>query len=820
MLKTIKKQRQEWADTRPTSELLPWLTILTPDIVACKDGSIFGMFEMSGVDLEGKSATDIDHAAASVERSLKSLDDRFNVMWITRKQRDNTHEEVNETHDKIEQAYRQWQNGEEYYTIRDFMVISLRPPEGANRMFSPIISAISGEIGWWDSFKASFNGSTRFALTVEVLENQCETLNGAIRQITSNLPLFNIKRIFGDDLLGWLNTLASPASEHHKVGFDPDRGYLDTALGENTISVEPDHVTFYGAVHKQHMAAMTIKEWAATKENEVGTNPELLSTLLDLEAEYTLVRVFRPLSPDQSRRHVTAVRRHHVMRATPLINHLRKAMSDEKIEEQKDPSRMADANEAGEALNEINKGLTGWLSVSLLLYGDTESSLDRVVEQASKRLSFSGIVAFRESLHVLSSWAGTLPGNWDESIRYVWATGANAADLSPIVALSEGERINKHLTEQSGIEQPALIRFQTKNKTAYSFNFHHHDLAHSMVIGPSGTGKSVLMNLLLTRWQQYKDAQTYIFDKDRSCYITTHVNNGSYLDPASGNMRMNPMKDLESDTDWEWFTSWLEILLTHREKELSAKDDKALKDAVDSVRRIEKDKRRLKHLEMILPKNLAERLSPWVEGGQFARWFDNDEDSFSLDRFVTIAMDDLFNQPSVARAFLDYAFHRINHKLTGAPTVIYIEEVWFAFSDETFTRRLDNWLRTIRKKNGFIVLATQNLEELARSDAFATIVDNIPTRIFLPNINVVAHEELYKGRFQLTSAQMEIIKSATAKRDYLINKPDHSRLVQISIPDQILAYLRSDQRALNTFKKWQETEGEDYMRRYENEIAA
>lgn len=815
----ILEQRQEWANSRSLSELLPWVTLLTPSIVYCKDGSILGVLEIRGVDLEGRSGQEIDHAAYTVERALKALDDRHNILWLSVRRKQTIDADGDDDQVRLNALYHEWKRGEEFYSMRDYMVIGLRPPAVSSRIFAPAVNALAGETSWGEAVRAMFSGGGHASLSLNQFAAQCESLESVISQISGNLPAFSARRLEGDSLLGMLHGLASPASPPQRVRFDPLRGYLDTALGGDTLSVDADHVVFRGPAQSRRMAAMVIKEWPASSAGYEETYPELLAPLLSLPAEYTLARLFRPLSPDKSRSHVSAIRRHHIMRATSLFNHLRTAMSSGPVVVHQDPARLEDANQAGDALNEVTTGLTGWLSTTLLLYADNERSLDAAVETATKRLAHAGLISFRETLHALSSWACSLPGNWEESLRYIWATGANAADLSPIVTLSEGEPVNAHLSEQSRRTQPALAAFRTNHGTAYWFNFHRHDVGHSLVIGPSGAGKSVLMNFLLTRWQQYAPCQTYIFDKDKSCYITTVANGGQYLDPAAGGMAMNPMAGLESDADWEWFVSWLEILLTHRQNDLTTGDDKAIRDAVEAVRRLDPDTRRLKSLALVLPGRLSERLTAWVEGGQYARWFDHAEDSFALERFVTIAMDDLFRQPSVARAFLEYAFFRINRRMTGDPTIIYLEEAWFALSDPLFAARIENWLRTLRKKNGVIVMASQNLDELSRSAAFAAISDNMPTRIFLANPNVDSHAPLYMERFGLRPAQLAIIRQASAKRDYLITNTDHSRLVHAQFPARILAYLRSDQRAIRSFEAWRTSGDENFLRRFEDEMA-
>lgn len=811
--------KKTWASSRSLSELCPWLTLADDDVVLCKDGSVFAVFEMYGVDLEGRSGDEIDHAAQNIERAIRGVDERGWILWTSQRRKIFLDEHVEDNANSFQVEYAKWINEKEFFQTRDFMAIGLRPPTGTSRLLSHFIAAAGGHARWRDAFRTLFSSQARLNITTEFLRSQVEFLNETVRQMEGNLSMVDLRRLESEELLGHLHNMLSPAENTFSENIQKKDVPLDAYLGCNEVNIDADRLLFRGATRSVNAAVLTLKEWPSHNGYSY-TDPEILTPLLSLPIEYTLVRIFKPLSPDESKEHVNKIRRLHLMKATSLFNHLRMAMSSGTVIDHQDPAHLADADEAASALNEINQGQTGWLTSILVIYGENEQALEKSTEIATRQLVHSGVISYREGMHSLSSWAATLPGNIDESVRYAWTTGANAADLAPVVTLDCGAEINEHLTEQSGIERGALATFQTSHGSPYWFNLHHRDLGHSLVIGPSGSGKSVMVNFLLTRWQEYAPCQTYIFDKDKSCYITTLSNGGEYMNPADGSMRMNPMAGLKTDQDWAWFVSWLEVLLTHRESQITPADDKAIHDAVESVRKLNDATRRLKSLAMILPGRLADRLAPWVEGGQFAQWFDNGEDSFSLGSFVTMAMDELFRQPSVARAFLEYAFFRIEGRMKGDPTLIYLEEAWFALSDPLFAKRIDNWLRTMRKKNGLLVLASQNLDELSRSEAFAAIADNMPTRLFLANPNVDSHSGLYMERFGLRSAQLDIIRNAIPKRDYLVAKPDHSRLIHAQFPKRILARLRSDQKALNVFQSWKDLPDKtDYIQEYENEIS-
>lgn len=154
---------------------------------------------------------------------------------------------------------------------------------------------------------------------------------------------------------------------------------------------------------------------------------------------------------------------------------------------------------------------------------------------------------------------------------------------------------------------------------------------------------------------------------------------------------------------------------------------------------------------------------------------------------------------SVRRA---YAFFCIDEMLTLdptaaiKPTLIYLEEVWYLLKNKKLRERFDNWLRTLAKKNAIVGMTTQSLAEIADSDIFTTIIDNIQNRIFLPNPSVMAHLDLYRDKFQLNDEQIERIRTAKRKvQYYFVNPEGMSRMVNVKFPPEMLACLRSDQLA-------------------------
>lgn len=226
---------------------------------------------------------------------------------------------------------------------------------------------------------------------------------------------------------------------------------------------------------------------------------------------------------------------------------------------------------------------------------------------------------------------------------------------------------------------------------------------------------------------------------------------------------------------------------------------------------------RLKSLCALLPRHLKEELEPWIEGGPLGHCFDHDVDRLALSSFSAFEMGELLRDQRIARATLEYLFRRIDQAISQdrtRPTLIYVEEAWFMLSDPWFSGRLRDWLKTLPKRLGLVILATQSLDDLSGSSIFSTLADNIPTRIFLPNRQARVHRALYSGQFGLNDEQISVIERATEKRHYYLVNPAGSHLLEVVFPRPLLSWLRSDARAQACFDRALEAGDDRWQEQY------
>jgi hypothetical protein len=133
-------------------------------------------------------------------------------------------------------------------------------------------------------------------------------------------------------------------------------------------------------------------------------------------------------------------------------------------------------------------------------------------------------------------------------------------------------------------------------------------------------------------------------------------------------------------------------------------------------------------------KTLAQALRPYTVEGPFGQIFDAAEDALEPSFWTMIEMGCLMalGEAAVIPA-LEYLFHRVEQQLTGRPTLLVIDEAWLFLSHPVFAGRLQAWLKTLRKKNVYVVFATQEVADAtSRPALLSTILSACHTKIFLP----------------------------------------------------------------------------------------
>ena len=403
---------------------------------------------------------------------------------------------------------------------------------------------------------------------------------------------------------------------------------------------------------------------------------------------------------------------------------------------------------------------------SILCIADTTKELENILSMASVEISNSGIQPVRESINMEPSYWGQLPGNTDYIERKSIISTLNLAGYASLHNYPPGQARGNHWGEYVTI-------LDTTSSTPYYFNFHVRDVGHTLIIGPTGAGKTVLMNFLCAQAQKFKP-RMYFFDKDFGGEIFIRALGGVYstIDPGKV-CNFNPLQLVDTGENRAFLLEWFRLLVTTNGEKLTSEEIKTITKTIDGNYRLKKQDRKLSNvvafLGMETDGSLASRISMWHSKGSHAKVFDNDIDTidFVNSRIFGFEMGVLLKDKFSLGPVLLYIFHKINLSLDGWPTMIVLDEAWALIDNPIFAPTIKDWLKVLRKLNAFVIFATQSVEDASKSQISDTLIQQTATQIFLPNLKAT---DVYKSSFMLSNREYQIVKTTDPGSRYFLVK--------------------------------------------------
>lgn len=446
-------------------------------------------------------------------------------------------------------------------------------------------------------------------------------------------------------------------------------------------------------------------------------------------------------------------------------------------------NRMIQAEDkAVSQIGEINQALDMAMSgdiafgdhhLTILCIEDNLKALENVISMASVELQNAGVQPVREKVNMEPAFWAQLPGNDEYIVRKATLNSLNLAGFASMHNYPTGKAKGNHWGD-------SVTVFDTTSGTPYHFNFHVRDVGHSLIIGPTGAGKTVLMNFLCAMSQKFK-CRMFFFDKDRGAEIFIRSIGGIYtvIDPSKKS-NFNPFQLADTGPNRTFLLDLLKILVTTNGEDLTAENIRSLTQAISGNYKLPKKDRRLSNVVAFLgiegAGSLATRIAMWHSKGSHANIFDNEEDALDLNNFRIFGfeMAELLKDSMCLSPVLLYVFHRINLSLDGTPTMIVLDEAWALIDNPVFAPKIKDWLKVLRKLNTFVIFATQSVEDASKSAISDTLIQQTATQIFLPNLKAT---QVYRSAFMLSQREYVLIKTTDPSSRYFLIKQGISAVI-------------------------------------------
>jgi type IV secretion system protein TrbE len=384
----------------------------------------------------------------------------------------------------------------------------------------------------------------------------------------------------------------------------------------------------------------------------------------------------------------------------------------------------------------------------------------------------------------VEAWLGALPGNPYANVRQPIVHTLNLAHMMPVSAVWAGPETNRHLNA------PALMLAETRGSTPFRLDLHVGDVGHSLVVGPTGSGKSVLLALLALQFRRFDRAQVILFDRGRSARAAALAMGGASIELGlEGTLSLQPLARIDEPGEIAFALQWVTALLTAEGVRVTPEVKDAVWTALQSLASAPKSERTLTGLAVLIQSAaLVSALSPYTLEGAYGRLLDGASEAIAASDVLHIELEPLMHHKALIPPVLTYLFHRLEARFDGRPTLMILDEAWTFLDDALFAARIREWLKTLRKKNVAVLFATQSLADIERSSIAPALIESCPTRIFLPNDRALEPQarSVYE-RFGLNARQIEILAFATPKRDYYAQTARGNRLFELGLGPIALA---------------------------------
>ena len=462
------------------------------------------------------------------------------------------------------------------------------------------------------------------------------------------------------------------------------------------------------------------------------------------------------------------------------------------------------AMDADEALQELGTDLVGeaYVTATVTVWDADPRIAEEKLRLVEKVIQGRDFTCIAETVNAVEAWLGSLPGHAYANVRQPPVSTLNLAHMIPLSAVWAGPERDDHLAA------PPLFFARTEVATPFRFSLHVGDVGHTLVIGPTGAGKSVLLALMALQFRRYAGAQIFAFDFGGSIRAAAlamggdwHDLGGALSDDAAEPVALQPLARIDEDAERSWAAGWIANMLTREGVTVTPEVKDHLWSALSSLGSAPVGERTLTGLVVLLQSlEIKRALQPYCLGGPFGRLLDAEIEDLGAARVQVFETEGLIGT-GAAPAVLAYLFHRIEARLDGSPTLLIIDEGWLALDDDGFAGQLREWLKTLRKKNASVVFATQSLSDIDGSAIAPALIESCPTRLFLPNERAIEPQirSIYR-RFGLNDRQIEILAQATPKRDYYCQSRRGNRLFDLGLGEIALAFTatssKSDQRVI------------------------
>ncbi|WP_454858993.1 conjugal transfer protein TrbE [Rhizobium binxianense] len=762
------------------ADLVPYAGLVANGVMLLKDGSLMCGWYFAGPDSE--SSTDAERN--DVSRQINAVLSRLGTGWMIQVEavriptRDYPAEQDCNFPDPVTHAIdverrRHFEKESGHFESKHALILTYRPPEPRRAGLARYVYSDRAT----RSASYADKALELFETSIREVEQYLANIISIRRMVTQEAGERGGQRVARyDELFQFIRFCIT--SENHPIRLPTIPMYLDwlvTAELQHGLTPMIEN-RFLGVVAIDGLPA---ESW-----------PGILHALDQMPLSYRWSSRFVFLDAEEAKAKLERTRKKWQQKIRPFFDQLFQIQS-----KAVDQDAMMMVAETEDAIAEAASQLVayGYYTPVIVLFDENSARLQDNCEAVRRLVQAEGFGARIETLNATDAFLGSLPGNWYANIREPLINTRNLADLIPLNSVWSGSPTAPCPFYPTG--SPPLMQVAS-GSTPFRFNLHVDDVGHTLVFGPTGSGKSTLLALLAAQFRRYPGSQVFAFDKGHSMLPLTLAVGGDHYEiggDAQGKgmeLAFCPLAELSTDADRAWASEWLETLVALQGVAITPDHRNAISRQIGLMAQA-RGRSLSDFVSGVQTREIKDALHRYTVDGPMGQLLDAETDGLSFGAFQTFEIEELMNMGERNLVpVLTYLFRRIEKRLTGAPSLIILDEAWLMLGHPVFRDKIREWLKVLRKANCAVILATQSISDADRSGIIDVLKESCPTKVCLPNgtAREPGTREFYE-RLGFNDRQIALVAAAMPKREYYVTSSDGRRLFDMALGPVTLSFV-------------------------------
>lgn len=766
-LNSLKNSRYE----QGMDQFLGYSMMPTDGLMMMKDGALSASYHYQGPDVDSSTDQELDTLSAQLVNLLRHFGNGWMLEFNVTRSFSKSYSKPSNFPDRVsalieEERRAQYQSEGAHFDTTNYLTITHISPD----VMEKADKKHKGVLDFTPEAKAN---ETSFDSIERDFENDLEKFENILSSY------IQVTRLKGEALLTFLNLCISGRRQVVAVPNFPME--MDSYLSKELIGgLKPK-------VGGKYVRTLSLSEFPQS------SYPTFFDFMNKLPLEYRWSMRYITLSRSDAENYLKKYRKMWRKKAMGLLGMIRSGSGNSQaIQYDRDALEMVEAIDDGIQANNSDLIRYGFLSNTLVLMDEDLSILEEKVKFVIGELEQRGFFVIDETLNNLEAYFGSIPSHGYYNVRRPLLDSILVSHAAPLSSVWQGQEYCP-CDFYKPDPAPPLFYSATSGGTPFRFNLHVKDVGHTLIIGPTGAGKSTLLGLIIAQHRKYINSHIFVFDKDYSNRAIIKALGGDYYDiEKEDSISFAPLSGIDRPEEFDWACDYIENMLILQGLKVDSFIKQEIRHALKMLLHTPKEYWSLDHLSTFIQhKEVRMALSPYVDSALLKRLLGGTSDTIETGSVMGLELGWLSKaSPATSGPLLDYLFNMLGRTFkAGYPTLLILEEAWLFLQHSSFRKKIEDWLRTLRKMNVAVIINSQSCSDVSESPIGTIITDSCATKVFLPNDKINDQSRPSYYYFGLNERQVDIIQHAVSKKHYYVTSPVGKRLIDLGLGQVALAFM-------------------------------